>query len=112
MKRSKYGAIKVKEDGITFDSKLEHRRYKELRLLQKSGLIEGLQVHPKFAAKVNDQLVCNILLDFQYYDKAVNRLVYEDTKGVQTPISRLKYKLLKALYLGIDVRLIYKTRSK
>jgi hypothetical protein len=110
MGKNKYGAIRVQEDGISFASKLENRRYRELKLLQQSGEIEGLQVHPKFKAIVKGTLVCTIILDFQYWDKKTNALVYEDTKGTVPPISRLKFKLLKALFPEVDVRLIFDAR--
>lgn len=110
MARNKYRAVQVKDDGITFASKLEHRRYCYLKTLQKAGQIEGLVVHPKFKAIINDVLVCTIILDFQYYDKKLGKLIYEDTKGTIPPISRLKNKLLRALYPDVDLRLIYDGR--
>lgn len=110
MGKSKYNAVRVTDDNIVFASKLEHRRYCELKLLQKSGQIEGLSVHPVFKAIVNGKHVCNIILDFQYFDKKANGLVYEDTKGAIPPISRLKFKLLRALYPDVDVRLVHDAR--
>lgn len=103
---NKYKAIKVTDDGITFDSKAEHRRYCELKLFVKAGEIEGLVVHPKFQAIVNEKKVCVVELDFQYMDLLRKQLVYEDVKGVYTPVSRLKHKLLKALFPDIDLRIL------
>jgi hypothetical protein len=48
VKRSKYGNKKVTRDGITFDSMKEARRYAELMLLQRGGVIQGLQRQVKF----------------------------------------------------------------
>lgn len=110
MAYKKYSAIQVKDDGYTFASKLEHRRYCQLKILQKAGKIEGLQVHPKFQAVINGQKVCSIILDFQYFDKENQKLIYEDTKGTIPPISRLKHKLLKALFPEVDLRLIFDAR--
>lgn len=103
---NKYKAIKVTDEGITFDSRAEHKRWCCLKLFAKSGEIEGLIVHPKFEAKVNNTKVCMVELDFQYMDLVTNKLVYEDVKGVYTPVSRLKHKLLKALYPEIDLRIV------
>lgn len=109
-KRNKYGAVRVVDDNITFSSKLEHRRYCDLKRLQAAKKIEGLIVHPKFKAIINGELVCTIILDFQYTDLETGKLVYEDTKGAIPPISRLKFKLLKALYPDVDLRLIFDGR--
>lgn len=108
MRHGKFNAQKVKQDNITFDSKLENKRYNELLLLIKAKKIEGLEVHPIFEAIVNDVRVCRIELDFRYFDREKNRLIYEDvkTKGTFTAMSRLKHKLLKALYPDVDVLLV------
>lgn len=103
---NKYKAIKVTDDGITFDSKLEHRRWCELKTFEKAGEIEGIVVHPKFRAIVNGITVCTVILDFQYMDLRTNQLVYEDTKGFYNQLSRLKHKLLLALHPEIDLRIV------
>ncbi len=46
--RAKYGNRKVVVDGITFDSKKEAQRYTELKLLEKTGKITGLQLQREF----------------------------------------------------------------
>jgi len=45
---AKYGNKKTVYDNIIFDSIVEMRRYKELKLLEKSGQIMGLELQPKF----------------------------------------------------------------
>lgn len=101
MSRSKYHAKKVKDGGYTFDSQAEHRRWKELWLLQMAGQISGLAVHPVFHLMVNGERVGNYIGDFLYYLPDNTRVV-EDVKGVLTPIYRLKKKLMKAIH-GIDI---------
>lgn len=105
--RNKFGAKKVIAGGYTFASKLEHAYYCELKIRERMGEIEGIEVHPKFDAIVNGTKVCTIILDFRHYDKKEQRLVYTDTKGVLTAVSRLKIKLLEALYPEIKVHLVY-----
>ena len=46
--RNKYGARKTRVDGIEFDSKREADRYRELKLLEKAGRIDGLRLQVKF----------------------------------------------------------------
>ena len=45
---AKYNNIKTVIDGIIFDSKKEAKRYSELKLLEKAGLIGSLQLQVKF----------------------------------------------------------------
>src|ERR1051325_4281371 len=67
-KRNKYSAIKVKIDGITFDSKKEARRYVELKvILKQNGTSEGLKVHPRFALKVGDRIIGYYEAGFSYW---------------------------------------------
>lgn len=103
---NKYHAKKEIIDGITFMSKMEAKRYIDLKMMQKGKIIEGLICQPKFKAIINGTKICDIILDFQYFDKEKNTLVYEDVKGFDTPISKLKRKLLKALYPNVDVLLV------
>lgn len=103
---NKYGNIKVQADGYTFDSKMEHRRYLELKLLETAVKIINLKVHPSFEIYVKEILVCRVELDFSY------RVVddhYEDVKGTDNALSRLKRKLVEAAY-GISVEVIKKVR--
>ena len=46
--RPKYNNSRVVEDGITFDSKAEYKRYKELKLLQATGEVIEIEVHPTY----------------------------------------------------------------
>jgi hypothetical protein len=77
---------KVTSDGLTFDSKAEHRRYVELRLLERSGEIRDLTVHPKYELQPGFNYrggrVRSITLtpDFRYYDLRLREWVVEDVK--------------------------------
>ena len=105
--RSKYGNIKVKLDGITFDSLKERDRYLILLMRQKLGEISGLEVHPRFKLEVNGGKVCTYCADFQYFtchsDIKGSTFVVEDVKGVKTAVYKLKKRLMKAL-LNIEIR--------
>lgn len=101
----KYNAKKVGVDGYTFDSLAEARRYRELVLFVKKGSICDLKIHPRFAIVHAGIKICTVILDFSFWDKTRGVTVYQDVKGMDTPISRLKRKLVKAFY-GIDVEII------
>lgn len=98
----KYGNKKVDEDGYTFDSKSEHREYRGLKLRQRAGLIEDLEVHPRFDLFVGDVKVCTYVADFSFRVVPIKALVVVDVKGARTAVYLLKKRLMKAC-LGIDV---------
>ena len=98
-----------------FDSKKEARRYQELLLMQRAGKISHLQRQVVFelipAQREPDQSgprggvkrgrtierAVKYVADFVYYDRATNKTIVEDTKGVRTPDYVIKRKLM--LYL-------------
>jgi hypothetical protein len=103
---SKFANRKVTIDGITFDSQKEARRWGELKLMERAGLITDLTLQPVFPIVVNGQKICKYIGDFSYYegDPAVH--VVEDVKSEFTrklPVYRLKNKLLKAVH-GVEIR--------
>lgn len=89
--------------GRRFASKLEARRYGELRMLQMAHEIDGLECQPRFSLDVNGQHICDYVADFSYIENGA--LVVEDAKGVLTPDCKIKLALMKAIH-GIDVKLI------
>lgn len=105
-KRPKYGNVKVVIDGIKFDSKLEAKRYGELKLLEKMGLIESFELQKRYPLEVNGIKICTYVCDF-VVNYPNGKRVIEDTKGVLTPDFKLKMKLMKAIY-NIDILLIKK----
>lgn len=98
----KYGNIKVTDDGHTFDSKMEHRRYCQLKLLQMGNEISDLELQPRYRMVVGKVVICTYTADFKYFDNKIGEFVVEDVKGVKTQVYKIKKKLMKALY-GIDV---------
>lgn len=104
-KPSKYLNKKTVVDGIEFDSIAESNRYKELKLLEAAGEIEGLVLQPPYALVVNGVLVATYKADFLYFDNVKGCAVVEDVKGgdaTKTPVYRLKKKLMKAIH-GIEI---------
>jgi len=99
--RSKYNAKKCVIDGIKFDSLKEGRRYQQLKLLEKAGEIENLELQPKYDLMVNGKKVGFYKADFRYVENG--ELVVEDVKGMKTPIYNLKKKMVKAIY-NIDIK--------
>ena len=105
----KYGNQKVTDQGITFDSKAEHKRWCYLVMLAKAKEITDLQrqvryeLIPELARpRGGKERPTAYLADFVYRDKAGNTVV-EDVKGAVTPEFRLKRKLMLWVH-GIEVQ--------
>lgn len=106
--RSKYHATKTTIDGITFDSKREAKRYGELKLLERAGVIKDLQrqvryeLIPAFDAGGKHYRPTSYVADFVYTDTKTGEEVVEDCKGYRTDIYRLKAKMF-AHKFGVSI---------
>lgn len=103
MKYSKYKAYKTTVDDIVFDSALEAKRYKQLKLLEDVGTIKNLMLQPKF----------NLMDSFKYDGKTIRAIIYiadfmyeeddkkivEDVKGIRTKEYIIKSKLFIKKYI-------------
>lgn len=98
--RSKYQNIRTKG----FDSKLEADRYQQLKLLEKAKLLIGLRKQVKLILIVDGNKICTIIPDFEY-TLPNGVVVYEDAKGFQTPLWKLKWKLAKTLMPDCEFRI-------
>lgn len=110
----KYNNRKIIIDGITFDSKKETLRYKELKTLEGAGVIRNLQRQVKYVlipaqyeesdeiyvkgknkGKHKKKLIereCSYYADFVY--ERCGKIVVEDTKGMRTAEYIIKRKLM------------------
>ena len=125
--RSKYGSRKTVVDGITFDSKKEANRYRELKLLEKSGEIccmrlqvpfelipaqyeETGEVYTKGANKGKPkrgkciEKAVTYIADFVYYNPNAANWTVEDVKGMRTPVYIIKRKLFRWRYPDYEFR--------
>lgn len=117
-KRSKYG---VKQDqqgkldrtykGIQYHSEAEMLYAQQLDILQMAGEIRCWKRQQVYPLWVNGQHVTDYTADFEVY-KGHRPPIVVDVKGHQTPESKLKIKLMKAVY-GITVQIVTKdTKQK
>lgn len=103
MKPNKYRAVKSEADGIWFASKKERDRYQQLKLLERAGEIQNIELQPSFVLSVNNTKVATYKADFAYDEIKSAQRIIEDVKGVRTPVYRMKKKFVEAQY-GIEVR--------
>lgn len=109
-------------DGISFPSRKEARRYQELLLLQRAGVIRNLQMQVKYVlipaqyeeyaryGKKGQRLLdgkrllekeCSYIADFVYEEN--EKTIVEDTKGVKTKDYIIKRKLMLYIH-GIRIK--------
>ena len=107
---NKYYNKKVVIDGIKFDSISESTRYKELKLLERTGVISNLELQPKFILqegfKKNGKTYRKIeyIADFKYKEKG--QTIVEDVKGIETNDFKLKHKLFEYRYPDLELKII------
>lgn len=112
-KRNKFNAQKIELDGMTFDSKKEHKRYIELKAMQQRGEIFGLEHHTKFELAPKTKLegekrakpALRYFADFTYHI-ITGEYIVEDVKSAATrklASYRNKKHLMKTVF-NIDVR--------
>lgn len=120
--RSKYGSRKTVVDGISFDSKKEASRYRELLLLERTGKIGNLRRQVKYVlipAQYENpdsptksgrgkclERECSYVADFVYDvlmepDTPVE--IVEDTKGFRTEAYKIKRKMMLFMH-GIRIK--------
>lgn len=100
---SKYHAQYTTVDGIKFASKKEATRYRELKLLERAGVITKLRMQVPFILVDKSQFGRQIkyLADFVYEEDG--ETVVEDTKGFRTDVYKLKKRLVAEKY-GIVIK--------
>lgn len=101
---NKYHNIKTTVDGITFDSKAEARYYSFLKYRQGGGKLFNLRLQVPYVFTIECKKIFTYKADFQYTDKEGKEHVV-DVKGVETPVFRLKKKLIEAQY-GIEIEVV------
>lgn len=111
---SKYRAKRTKVGEIEFPSKLEAERYKQLILMLQAGVISRLKLQEEFVINrpYQDPLTGEKMravvyrADFTYLDHESKRLIAEDTKGIETPVFKNKWRQVKELYPEYEFRLL------
>jgi hypothetical protein len=113
---SKYRNTKVKgfdKSGavITLDSKREAKRWAELLILEKQGIISQLErqvpfhfsAAGKFLLTYSRRSKAKYVLDFRYWHEKLGDWVHEDAKGKRTEL--YKWKCMTMLWIhGIEIR--------
>lgn len=97
---NKYGARAVITEEGRFASQKEYRDWCHLKLQERAGMITRLKRQVKFDITYRGQKICSYTADAIYYRNGQRVVV--DSKGVKTPVYRLKKRLMKVL-LNIEV---------
>ncbi|HRI20172.1 MAG TPA: DUF1064 domain-containing protein [Panacibacter sp.] len=105
-KRSKYNAQRINAEGMEFDSRKEAKRYRELKILLKEGIIMFLATQVEFSFQLKGQKIASYYADFVYQDIVTGDLIVEDVKSDATrklPVYRLKKKMMLVQH-GIKIK--------
>lgn len=101
MKAHKYNAVRTEVDGISFASKKEARRYGELKLLERAGEIEDLELQPRYVLWCKNKILKTptgryyiYVADFSYREN--EKEIIEDCKGMRTELYKLKRAIMEA----------------
>ena len=107
----KYRNIKTEYKGIIFDSKKESRRYAELELLERAGMIKDLERQKSFELqpgymnnKGENIRAIHYITDYYYFDIRVGLYVAEDVKSQATrqdKVYRIKKKMFEYKFPSI-----------
>ena len=103
--RNKFGAIKQEYKGEKYDSKLEMRYAQQLDLMKKAKEIKGWRRQEKIRMEINGKLICTYKIDF-IIEHNNGTEEYVETKGYETAVWRLKWKLFDALYPDIKKTIV------
>lgn len=105
---SKYRNCRVTVDGLSFDSMGEATYWNQLRLMERSGLIAGLERQVPFVLVEGEEgpdgrklRPVKYVADFTYRDSDGREHVV-DFKGVRTAVYKLKKRLMWHVH-GIDI---------
>lgn len=105
----KYNATRVEFDGIKFASRAEAARYQVLKLAEKSGRIQKLELQPRFVlvpkceTQGHKQRAAYYQADFKYLEDG--KPVVEDVKGYPTETAKLKMKMFRYLHPELELRI-------
>jgi hypothetical protein len=109
MTAADYRALLEKQEAATGNKHHaigELKRYHELLLMQRAGLIKDLTVHPRFKVAAIDAVY---EADFQYIEHDVNDVtIVEDVKSAHTrrlPLFKAKWAAVQKQYTGFEWRI-------
>lgn len=110
----KYGAVpktskyRNKREG-GYDSRLEMRGFGELQIRERLGEIQDLKLHPRWPIiwPGKSEPFTIVEMDASYTENG--QLVVIDWKGHDSPVSKIKRKLLREAF-GIETTVIKKVR--
>lgn len=92
-------------DVAWFASRLEHRHYAKLKLMEKGGAISNVEHQVRFALIINSKKVGHYIADFQFFDKHEQRFRIQDAKGKETDAGLVRRKCAEASY-GMEVEIV------
>ncbi|HEX2866528.1 MAG TPA: DUF1064 domain-containing protein [Ignavibacteriales bacterium] len=108
---NKFGAVKTETGGIKYDSKMEANYAMQLEWRLRTGEISAYKGQVEIPLEVAGVHICNYIIDFVVtYPDGTSE--YVEVKGHPTPAWRIKWKLFRALYPELKIKLVRKNDNK
>lgn len=104
-KENKYNAVRQTYNGYNYDSKKEAYHAFELDCKIKTGEVIKWERQYKIELIVNEVRIGNYYIDFKVWNSD-GTITYEEVKGVETMLWRIKWRLAKALNQDWNFKLI------
>ena len=99
--RNKYSVAEKEDrtvDGILFDSKKEARRYGDLKLMRKAGVVSFFLRQVPFHLPGKTTYRCDFVVFY-----ADGTVAFEDVKGMRTQAYKLKKRQVEELYKPVVI---------
>lgn len=110
-KENKYHNKKIIVDGIKFDSKLEAKRYCQLKILERAKEIKELKrqveyvLIPEYVKNGKEIKPIKYIADFTYFDCKNDKFIIEDVKSeaTRTDVYKLKKKIFEWRFPHLEI---------
>lgn len=106
--KRKYKNKKILCDGHTFDSIKEKNWYLKYKEMERLGIIEGLELQPKFILQESFRYqgkhnrAITYSADFRFFNVQEKKTYIVDVKGYKTEVYKIKKKLLLHKFPNIN----------
>lgn len=105
VRRSKMGNVRQVYNGHPYQSKLEANYAAELDLRVRAGELKSWERQVRIELVVNGKKICDYTIDFiEHYPNG--KKIYIETKGFETNVWRLKWKLFRALFPDWEAKIV------
>lgn len=111
-KSNKYNAVRTEYKGEMYDSKREAKHAAELDLLKRAGEVKKwvrqfpIELRNDALEVLTGKVICTYRIDFKVWWTDGGRITYDEVKGFETDLWKVKWKLAHKQHPDWEFRLI------